>query len=286
MTRGDAQFDAMLRHLGAAYYQTMHGDGTASDVASALRSAEAADGRDRLPGNHVRPPHHGRWRVSDVMTTSVVTVPKDMPYKQVARVMTEQRVNAVPVLTGDGRVAGIVSEADVLRKEERAFRRLGTGLPRRTRRERVQARARCAEELMTTPVITIHPDAPIGAAARLMNGHRIRRLPVVDQSGQLLGIVSRRDLLSVFLRDDGEIAAEVHGVLTGLLLEEPGGVDVTVRDGVVILTGTLVRPDLIPVAECLAEGVDGVVAVICNLTLGTPRDRSPSQHVAVGGRAG
>jgi CBS domain-containing protein len=60
---------------------------------------------------------------------------------------------------------------------------------------------------MTSPAITIHPDAPVGAAARLMNGHRIRRLPVVDPSGKLIGIVSRRDLLSVFLRPDEEIAA-------------------------------------------------------------------------------
>ena len=81
----------------------------------------------------------------------------------------------MPVLTKNGHVAGIVSEADVLRKEERDFGRLGTGLPHRTRRERAQADARTVTELMTKPVITIHPDAPVGAAARLMNGHRIRR---------------------------------------------------------------------------------------------------------------
>jgi len=152
-------------------------------------------------------------------------------------------------------VAGIVSEADVLRKEERDFGRLGTGLPRRTRRERAQADARTVTELMSTPVITIHPDAPVGAAARLMNGHRIRRLPVVDSSGKLIGIVSRRDLLSVFLRPNEEIAAEVHGVLTGILHAEPDGVAVQVRDGVVTMSGTLAREDLIEVAERLASGV-------------------------------
>jgi CBS domain-containing protein len=270
MSRNDALFDAMLRQLGAAYYQTIHGDGTASDVERALESAEAADGREDqawgLSGRH----HSGRWRVSDVMSTDVVTVPGEMPYKQVARIMTEQQVSGVPVVTKDGHVAGMVSEADILRKEERAFRRLGTGLPHKTRRERTQAEARCASELMTSPAITIHPDAPVGAAARLMNGHRIRRLPVVDPSGKLIGIVSRRDLLSVFLRPDEEIAAEVHGVLTGMLLAEPSGVEVTARDGVVILSGSLARPDLIPVAERLASGVDGVVAVICKLTAPGP----------------
>ena len=265
MSHSDAHFNAMLRHLGAAYYQTIHGDGTASDVARALESAEAADGRDREARGQARRPHSGRWRVRDVMTTDVVTVPGQMPCKQVARVMAARRVSGVPVVTKDRHVAGMVSEADILRKEERAFRRLGTGLPRRTRRERAQARARCAAELMTSPAITIHPDAPVGAAARLMNGHRIRRLPVVDPSGKLIGIVSRRDLLSVFLRPDEEIAAEVHGMLTGILLAEPDGVQVTVRDGVVILSGSLARPNLIPVAERLASGVDGVVAVIGKL---------------------
>ncbi len=267
MSRSDIHFDAMLRHLGAAYYQAIHADGTASDVARALQSAEAADGRERESRGQARRPHSGRWRVRDVMTTDVVTVPGQMPYKQVARVMTGRRVSGVPVLTEEGRVAGMVSEADILRKEERAFRRLGTGLPRRTRRERAQARARCAAELMTSPAITIHPDAPGGAAARLMNGHRIRRLPVVDPGGKLIGMISRRDLLSVFLRPDEEIAAEVYGLLTGILLAEPDSVQVTVTDGVVTLSGSLARPNLIPVAERLASGVDGVVAVICHLTI-------------------
>jgi CBS-domain-containing membrane protein len=200
------------------------------------------------------------------MTTDVVTTGETTSYKQVARIMAEQKVNAVPVITRDRHVLGIVSEADVLRKEERSFRRLGTGLPRRTRRERKQAEARTTAELMTTPVITIHPEAPLGAAARLMNGHHIRRLPVVDPAGTLIGIVSRRDLLSIFLRPDAEIAAEIHGMLTGMLLAEPDGVEVSVRDGVVKLSGTLAREDLIPAAERLAADVDGVVTVVCKLT--------------------
>ena len=265
MTRREEHFDAMLRHLGATYYQTIRGSATAADVARALESAEEADGHGH-EGPAGPPARSGRWRVRDVMSTDVVTVDKGVSYKQVARIMADNKVNALPVLTKNGHVAGIVSEADVLRKEERNFRRLGTGLPLRSRRERAQAEARTAAELMTTPAITIHPDAPVGAAARLMNGHRIRRLPVVDPSGQLIGIVSRRDLLSVFLRPDEEIAAEVHGVLTGVLLAEPDGVAVQVRDGIVTLSGTLARTDLIEVAERLAYGVDGVVTVVSKLT--------------------
>ena len=264
MSHRETQFDAMLRYLGAAYYQTIHGEATASDVARALESAEAADGHAQEEPR--RRPHRGRWRVSDVMTADVVTVGKTTPYKEVASIMTDQKVNAVPVVTKDRRVVGMVSEADVIRKEERGFGRLGTGLPRRTHQERAQAEARRAADLMTSPAITIHPDAPLGAAARLMNGHRIRRLPVVDQSGKLIGIVSRRDLLSVFLRPDEEIAAEVHSALIGILLEEPGEVEVTVRNGVVTMSGALNRKNLIPVAERLAAGVDGVVGVTCELT--------------------
>ena len=279
MTRREEHFDAMLRHLGATYYQTVKGGATAADVASALESVEAAQQREpRLaglaeqegshghPATRARAARTGRWRVRDVMTADVVAVQKTTPYKQVARLMEEQRVNAVPVLTKGHRVVGIVSEADVLRKEERSFRRLGTGLPLRTRHERAQAEARTAGELMTTPAITIHPDAPLGAAARLMNGRRIRRLPVVDPDGKLIGIISRRDLLSVFLRPDEEIAAEVHGVLTGVLMAEPDRVTVKVREGVVTLHGVLASEDLIRTAERLASDVEGVVAVVGKLT--------------------
>lgn len=281
MTRRETQFDAMLRYLGAAYYQTIHGSATPSDVARALEQAEAEDEHRREPtsAKH-RYPRTGRWRVSDVMTTDVVSVDKAASYKQVARVMTELKVNALPVLTKDLHVAGMVSEADLLLKEERDFRRLGTGLPRRRRRERARAQARSAADLMNSPAITIHPDAPLGAAARLMNGHHIRRLPVVDPAGKLIGIVSRRDLLSVFLRPDEDIAAEVSHILTRTLLEESGAVEVKVNDGVVILSGTLAHSDLIPLAQRLATGVDGVVSVTCKLTARPARTSTTAARIA------
>jgi CBS domain-containing protein len=113
MTRRDEHFDAMLRQLGAAYYHTIHGDGAAAGVARALESAEAADQHPGEPGRFRTRHHSGRWLVSDVMTTDVVTVTKDTSYKQVAQVMTERKVNALPVLSRDGHVLGVVSEADV-----------------------------------------------------------------------------------------------------------------------------------------------------------------------------
>ena len=120
---------------------------------------------------------------------------------------------------------------------------------------------------MTAPAITIGPAATVPAAARLMDAHHVRRLPVVDEDGKLAGIVSRRDLLSVFLRKDGEIAADVRRLLDGFLLAEPGDADVTVRNGVVTLTGAPVlargsHADLMPTAIRLMWDVDGVVDII------------------------
>jgi CBS domain-containing protein len=109
-----------------------------------------------------------------------------------------------------------------------------------------------------------------------MNDHRIRRLPVLDGAGALIGMVSRRDLLRVFLRPDAEIGAEVHGVLTGVLLEDPQSVTVQVRDGVVTLRGSLREPELIPAAVRLASDVDGVVAVADELTSG-PAEQASGQ---------
>ena len=156
----------------------------------------------------------------------------------------------------------------MLRKEERRFRRLVSGLSGRARRARAKAGARTAAQLMTSPVITTHPDASLALAARLMNDRHIRRLPVLDASGTLIGIVSRRDLLRVFLRPDAEIGAEVHGALTGVLLEDLQSVTVQVRDGLVTLRGSLREPELIPAAVRLASDVDGVVAVADELTSG------------------
>jgi CBS domain-containing protein len=277
MTRRDTHLDAMLRNLGATYYHTTQGRARATDVTRALESVAEEERRinggepvPHLVGRH----HHGRWRVRDVMTTQVVTVRKTTRYKEVARLMTEYKVNAMPLVTDKGHVIGMVSEADMLRKQERAFRRLGTGLPRRTRHQRDQAEARTAGGLMTSPPITIHPDAPLGAAARLMNGHNIRRLPVVDASGELIGIVSRRDLLSVFLRSDEEVAAEVRHAISTILLDEGDAITVTARHGVVTLSGTLASNDMIPVVVRLAADTEGVVSVHDKLSSGVPAPSS------------
>jgi CBS domain-containing protein len=206
------------------------------------------------------PTDAGRWRVSDVMATDPVTIDKNLPYKQVARVLAEKDLSAVPVISGGGRVLGMVSEADLLRREESAFGRLSAGLPRRTHRERAQAGALTAAGLMTSPAKTIHPDAPLGAAARLMNAHHI------SPSGELIGVVSRRDLLRVFLRPDAEIAADIATELGRVTQAGLTRIAVSVSDGEVTLTGELGPAGLIGTAVKIAAEVDGVVAVTSRLT--------------------
>ena len=287
MNRRDEYLDSMLRDLGSVYYQTLHGQATASDVARMVETVrqhqagqhpaaaggaagEAAAGGPGpgAPGDLDGHPARGRWRVIDVMATDVVTVDRATPYKQVARMLAEHDVSALPVLSGGGRVLGMVSEADVLRKEERSFGRLSAGLPRRTHHEKEQAAALTAGELMTSPAVTIHPDAPLGAAARLMNGHHIRRLPVVNPASELIGVVSRQDLLSVFLRSDDEIAAEIADALTRLLTDGPVQVAVTVREGMVTLTGRVPQAEQIAAVVKMTADTDGVVAVTSRLTAG------------------
>ena len=208
-------------------------------------------------------------RVREVMTQDVVTVDEHAPFKDVATLIAERRVSAVPVLDREGRVLGIVSEADLLLKEEfpegSASRRLFQG--RRQRIDRAKAAGDTAAELMTAPAVTVGPDASVAEAARLLDRHGIKRLPVVDPAGPLLGIVSRADLLKVFLRPDADIAAEIRlQVLMLGMWMDPDTVVVDVRDGVVTLTGQLERRSLIPITVSLVRGLDGVVDVVDRLT--------------------
>lgn len=284
MPRTDVHLDGMLRHLGAAYYESLHGRATRADVVRALdtveehlneqRTARQASVRQPAGGHRAdldraEQPHPRGWshRVSDVMTTTVVTVDRITPYKEIARLLAEHRISGLPVLKMGREVIGVVTEADLLAAEDKVQRRLHA-VARWPRRQ--QHPALTAGELMTTPAITIGRDATIPAAARLMATRHIRRLPVIDEKGRLAGIVSRRDLLSVFLRPDEDIAADVRRLLDELLLAEPGEADVTVREGIVTLTGTLdpktgPHGDLIPAAIKLMWGVDGVVDVIDHL---------------------
>jgi len=284
MTRTEVHFDAMLRHLGAAYYDSLHGRATRADVARALdtvaeqlneqdqRRPAGAPGsaghpaRERPADDEARHPHGWSRRVSDVMTTSVVTVDRLTPYKEIAQLLARHRISGVPVLKMGREVAGVVTEADLLAAQATTARRLRSAARRPWWSRGEPHPALTAGDLMTTPAITIGVDATVPAAARLMDTHHVRRLPVVDEHGRIAGIVSRRDLLSVFLRPDAHIAADIRQLLDELGLTVPGEAGVTMRNGIATLTGTRhpadAHGDLIPLAIRLMWNVDGVVDVI------------------------
>jgi CBS domain-containing protein len=204
------------------------------------------------------------WQVGDVMTRDVATVGEETPYRQIVDALIRRGISAVPVVDGFRRVLGVVSEADLLHKVERAGqpeeRRVFEGRRRRTAREK--ADALLARDLMTAPAVTTHPEASLPAAARLMDREEVKRLPVLDDLGRLVGIVTRSDLLRVHLRTDAEIREDVvQEVLRRVLAVRDGLVTVQVRDGAVTLDGRLDRRTAAELAGRLAAQVSGVVQV-------------------------
>ncbi|MFE1943608.1 CBS domain-containing protein [Streptomyces massasporeus] len=211
--------------------------------------------------------HATVYTVSDVMTRTVVALAAGATFKEIVRTMEERHISALPVIDTGNRVVGVVSEADLLRKEE--FR---DSAPERGPRARPpagldKARAVTAADLMTSPAVTVHPGAALGQAARVMALRKVKRLPVVDDDGVLRGIVSRSDLLRVFLRPDAAIVDEVRrDVLAGRLPDGIESIDVDVSDGVVTLTGRVRDTSVVPLAVRLVRSVEGVVDVRSELT--------------------
>ncbi|GIH67705.1 MULTISPECIES: CBS domain-containing protein [Microbispora] len=217
-------------------------------------------------------------KVRDVMTSEVASVNGSTPFRDVAEVLIAHEVSAVPVVDGEGHVVGVVSEADLLRKEEfrEQFYREGYRPPLRARlREamghgaaRSQARARgvTAAELMSAPPVTTRPYTSVVSAARQMSQHGVKRLPVVDDDGVLVGIISRHDLLKVLARADADIAREVREDIIGnCLWADLSGVEVSVSEGVVTLTGALERRSQARVLTRMVERTNGVIGVVDRL---------------------
>lgn len=141
---------------------------------------------------------HGWGTVSGLMTQAVVAVSQDATFRDMAEALRTWRVSALPVLVGDGRVIGVVSEADLLAARTRAGSD-GSVCPDLT-----------AGQLMTSPAITVHPEAPAADAARTMVQAHLKCLPVVDSGGRLAGVVSRGDLVQGCVSRDGDLAARVR----------------------------------------------------------------------------
>ncbi|MEV8099022.1 CBS domain-containing protein [Kitasatospora sp. NPDC085879] len=192
--------------------------------------------------------------VGDVMTHAVVAVGRDADFREITDTLQQWQVSAVPVLTGDGRVIGVVSEADLLTAQDR---------------EPGTFQGMTAGAMMTTPAVTVHPDSPIAEAGRSMARMHLKRLPVVDAEDCLVGIVSRGDLLKVHLREDGELVGQVRfELIAALRPADASGLEAQADDGRITLTGSLPDTAMAALLEHLVKGVPGVVDA--QVRLGVP----------------
>jgi CBS domain-containing protein len=199
--------------------------------------------------------------VQEIMTARVIWVSKDATFREMAVALREHRVSAFPVVDDDHKVIGVVSEADMLAKEALGDEP-GVLAGILHRRDQAKARGVTAGDLMTATVVAVRPDDTVEHAAKLMYDRRVKRLPVTDAGGRLVGIISRADVLSVFDRTDEAIRKEItEGVLLSEFLTDPLIFSVTVKDGIVTLSG---RPETNETGHEIVRRVrhlQGVVAV-------------------------
>jgi CBS domain-containing protein len=196
-------------------------------------------------------------RVRDVMTTGVVAVGPGASFGHLASLLRAHRVSGLPVVDDDGIVLGVVSEADLL-EVEAARDRHGP----LARRKPASPGELTARDLMTRPAVTTSPAELVSDAGRLMSSRKLRRLPVVDGQGRLVGIVSRSDVLSVFRRADEDIRREItEDVIADGFFTDPGRFTVTVKDSIVTLAGAPGSVVLGVNIVYRVRHVEGVIAV-------------------------
>ncbi len=201
--------------------------------------------------------------VGDLMKTSVRTVERNTPLRNVARILSELGISGLPVVDAGGAVVGVVSETDILFKEvgeNRSRARLVELLSGAQRSRRRKAEAETAGEAMTSPAITIAPEASVAEAAHTMLAHAVNRLPVTE-NGRLVGIVACADLVRVFTRSDEEIADEVDAILTERFWLEPTALIVEVSDGRLTVAGEVDSSEAAKALEETLRDLPGVVSV-------------------------
>jgi CBS domain-containing protein len=221
-----------------------------------------------------------RMNAADMMTTSVVTIGPEATVRDAAWMMLTHRISAVPVLDGRGRLIGILSEGDLLRRAE-------TGTERRRSRwgmfglgstelaaEFVKSHGRRVADVMTRDVVTAREDTPAHEIAQLMETHGIKRVPIVE-NGKLLGIVSRADFLTaltgvqpaaaVEATDDVAVRSAVIARLEAMPWMQPSIVNVVVRNGIAELTGFSDSDAQHRALRIVVEATPGVRAVEDNV---------------------
>ncbi len=209
--------------------------------------------------------------VADVMATELITASPDASFAHLAKLLHTAGVRAVPIVDPAGVLLGVVSEADLMASAARPDTAPGRWRARHIRRDQPEAKAGAttAAELMTAFVEAVAPTTPVATAARLMVERHLRWMPVCDAAGCVVGVVSRSDVLTVFLRDDASIRAEVvDEVLNGAAVDDVAEADrlqVEVHEGIVTLTGDIATPADAERLVRATERVEGVVAVVDHL---------------------
>jgi CBS domain-containing protein len=210
-------------------------------------------------------------QVQDVMTTTVVTTTTETPLRDAVRVLADSGISGMPVLSADGAVVGVISEADVLAKQRRVpdddRGAIGRWLGHVTAAD-AKHEARSVGEAMTSPAVVIPSYASIATAAGRMLEHGVNRLPVLDGGGRLVGIVSRADLVRAFVRSDEAIAADAREQieLQQALAGDTPAVGVEVTDGDVVLTGAVRRRSDAELIPRMVRHLPGVVEVRADLS--------------------
>lgn len=255
--------DALQRYLGAL---------ASVEAAEARAGAPAAGETDTAPTH----PRQDREQtpeapcVRDVMRVPAVSVPGDMPFLDVARTLSREHLSAVPVVDAEDHVVGVVSESDLLAKAAVMAASHRPGPIGRLREHRLyeKSRGETAATLMTYPAVTVHPGELVTDAAWTAARSRLKRLPVTDHHGRLVGAVSRIDLLRSLIRDDAEIREDIESrILRREFLLDVGSIEVTVENGVVTVAGRLDKTLVPKLLEAIRE-TDDVVDVVDDLSPG------------------
>jgi CBS domain-containing protein len=259
--------DMLLRYLGAVA------------AISSKQSAGARPAHEEPPVHEARPaereepasaapPASAPLRVRDVMAVPALSVRGDQSFAEIARALSREHVGSVPVVDAEDRVIGVVSESDLLAKAavEASGHRPGPIGRLRERRLHEMPHAETAESLMTSPAVAVYPGASVAEAAWVMSLSRLKRLPVTDHEGRLVGVVNRDALLQALVRDDSKIRQEIESeILARHFPSARDTVEVTVRNGEVEVTG---RMDQGGIPQLLAEikQIDDVTEVVDHLT--------------------
>ena len=192
--------------------------------------------------------------VVDLMTTDVISVSRDTGLREAARLMFRNRVSGLPITGDDGTLVGIISEADFLRLEVEHH-------------EGARDQGETVGDVMSRGVVTVQPNVEIYEAAKIMAVQEVKRLPVVDEDNRLLGVISRSDIVSIFTRPDDVIEDEIReDLIRRVMFIDPDGIQVSVSNGVVTLSGDVATRTEASMLEELTNRLDGVLGVNSKLT--------------------